>query len=313
MKNMADIGNQISGTGNHVPHGWVWDDTRAFLAVARHGTLSGASSELNLGIATLSRRIGRLERALELPLFVRLQTGYQLTEDGRNLVEKAEALEAAALAFTSGLSPQAQIFGKVRLATAENLANELILPALPSFREQHPGIEIELVTDIATVNVHRRDADLAVRMVKPERGNVSLRRLGTLGYGLYGSQRYMNQREVNADSGNYDSDSFITWSETQSHLPAAQWIERILQGREPALTTTSLAAQLAATKAGLGLAVLPHFLARNAGLLCVDSDMGLDQPIYLVIQSDLTQSRRTRALADFLADLVIRNRSRLCG
>ncbi|WP_280554836.1 LysR substrate-binding domain-containing protein, partial [Halomonas sp. 25-S5] len=117
----------------------------------------------------------------------------------------------------------------------------------------------------------------------------------------------------NPDLGGYDMDAFITWSEVQSHLPAAQWIERILRGRQPALATTSLAAQVAAAKAGLGLAVLPHFVALDAGLVCVTSDIGIDQPIYIVIQSDLARSRRTRAVADFLVDLVSRNRTRLSG
>lgn len=313
MKKMNDLGKQISGYEKQMPRGWVWDDTRAFLAVARNGTLSGAASELNLGIATLSRRIERLEKALKLPLFVRQQSGYQLTGEGADLVERAEALEAAAVAFSTGASAQAQMTGKVRLATAENLAIGLILPALPEFCKKHPGLTIELVTDITTVNLHRRDADLAVRMVKPERGNVTLRRLGTLGYGLYSSSDYAAQREIDPNPGCYDTDAFITWSERQSHLPAAQWIERILQGREPVLTTTSLSAQVAATKAGLGLAVLPHFVTLNAGLICVASDIGVDQPIYLVIQSDLAQSRRTRAVADLLVDLVSRNRTRLSG
>lgn len=313
MKKMNDLGKQLSEFEKQMPRGWVWDDTRAFLAVSRHGTLSGAASELHLGIATLSRRIERLEKALKLPLFVRQQSGYQLTGEGAELVEKAETLEAAAVAFSSGASVHAQMTGKVRLATAENLATELILPALPEFCRKHPDLTVELVTDITTVNLHRRDADLAVRMVKPERGNVTLRRLGTLGYGLYSSSDYAAQRETDPDLGRYDTDAFITWSEMQSHLPAAQWVERILQGREPVLTTTSLSAQVAATKAGLGLAVLPHFVALNAGLVCVASDIGVDQPIYLVIQSDLARSRRTRAMADFLVDLVSRNRTRLSG
>ena len=313
MKKMDDIGKEISSFEKYMPRGWVWDDTRTFLAVARHGTLSGAAAELHLGIATLSRRIERLEKALQLPLFVRMQSGYQLTEEGAGLIEKAEALEAAAAAFTTGVSQQAQMTGRVRLATAENLATELILPALPEFCRQHPGITLELVTDITTVNLHRRDADLAIRMVKPERGHVTLRRLGTLGYGLYGSFDYVAQRKPSSDAGGYDSDAFITWGEMQSYLPAAQWSERILQGREPALTTTSVSTQVAAAKAGLGLAVLPHFVALNAGLVCVTSNIGIDQPIYLVIQTDLTQSGRIRAVADFMADLVSRNRDRLKG
>lgn len=296
-----------------MPRGIVWDDTRAFLAVARHGTLSGAAASLNLGIATLSRRIERLEAALKLPLFVRQQSGYLLTEDGTDLIEKAEAMEAAAQAFTSGADTQAKITGKVRLATAENLATGLILPALPEFHEEYPELSVEIVTDISTVNLHRRDADLAVRMVKPNRGNVTLRRLGMLGYGLYCSPGYASQRVADPDLGSFDTDAFIAWTEIQSHLPAAQWVERVLRGRQPAITTTSLSAQVAAAKAGLGLAVLPHFIALDAGLVCIASDIGVDQPIYLVIQSDLARSRRIRALADFLSNLVIRNRTRLSG
>lgn len=296
-----------------ISQAWAWDDTRAFLAVARHGTLSGAAAKLGLGIATLSRRIERLEKELKLPLFVRQQSGYQLTEEGAVLVEKAEALEAAALAFSSDVAAHTQLVGRVRLATAENLATGLILPALPDFQTQYPGISVELVTDIATVNLHRRDADLALRMVKPERGNVTLRRLGTLGYGLYASPDYAAQREKHPDSAAYDADSFISWSESHSHLPAAQWLERILQGREPALITTSLSSQVAAAKAGLGLAVLPHFLAQDAGLVCINADLGVNQPIYLAIQSDLARSRRTRAVADFLVELVEQNHDRLRG
>lgn len=311
MGKINEFDKQFSSYEKLMPRGWVWDDTRTFLAVARHGTLTGAAKELHLGIATLSRRIERLEKALKLPLFVRQQSGYQLTDEGAGLIEKAEALEAAAAAFTTGVSSQMQMTGRVRLATAENLATELILPALPQFHRQYPGITIELVTDITTVNLHRRDADLALRMVKPEHGNVTLRRLGTLGYGLYASQSYAAAHETNPDADSYDADAFITWGETQTHLPAAQWVERILQGREPALTTTSMATQLAAAKAGLGMAVLPHFLALEAGLVCVASDIGVDQPIFLVIQTDLTQSGRIRAVADFLVELVTCNRDRL--
>jgi len=313
MKKMNDLDKEFSEFEKQMPRGWVWDDTRAFLAVSRHGTLSGAASELNLGIATLSRRIERLEKALKLPLFVRQQSGYQLTEDGAALVEKAEVLEAAALAFSFNAAAQAQMTGKVRLATAEGLATGLILPALPEFYKKYPDLTIELVTDIATVNLHRRDADLALRMVKPERGNVTLRRLGILGYGLYCSPDYAIQRAINPIPGCYDNDDFITWSDMQAHLPAAQWVERILQGREPVLTTTSISTQVVAAKAGIGLAVLPHFIALDAGLTCIDSNIDVSQPIYLVIQSDLAQSRRTRAVANFLVDLVSRNSTRLHG
>ncbi|WP_208979333.1 LysR family transcriptional regulator [Pseudovibrio axinellae] len=308
---MDNIENQLSIIGKQLPHDLLWDDIKAFLAVARTGTLSASAQLLNLGVATLSRRVDRLEKVLKIPLFVRHQSGYRLTEDGRDLLEKAEVMEAAALALAAGASAATGVSGKLRLATAANLATGMILPALPKFRANYPDLLVEVVTDINSVNLHRRDADLAIRMVKPERGNLILRRLGTLGYGLYSNSEYALKRKEQIDYGSFENDEFISWCEAQSHLPAAQWVERVLRSRQPAVTTSSLATQVAAAKAGLGLAVLPHYLASKAGLTCLVPDIGVEQPIYLVIQSDLAQSRRVRVLADFLSDLVIKNRTKL--
>jgi DNA-binding transcriptional LysR family regulator len=308
-----NIEEGISKIGKRPDKRLVWDDTRAFLAVMRTGTLTAASSELGVGLATLSRRIERLEDALGVPLFVRQQSGYQLTDDGAELVPKAEAMEAAANALRAGAQSRLEIAGTVRLATAENLASGLILPNMGHLRASHPGLSLEIVTDIATVNLHRRDADLALRLVKPERGNVTLQRVGMLGYGLYGSERYVETRSDAFDAGNFDSDAFIGWGEAYFHLPAAQWIERVLQGRAPAVTTTSLSSQIAAAKADLGLAVLPHFLARDASLVCIKRDLALDQPIYLVTQSDLAQVPRIKVVADFLRSVVQDHRDRLSG
>lgn len=291
----------------------MWDDIRAFLAVARARTLSGAAASMGLGLATVSRRIERLENAVGQPLFLRQQSGYRLTEDGTALLERAEEMEAAALSLPSGLRQQASVSGVVRLATAENLATGLILPELPHLRATYPQLTLEIVTDVSTVNLHRRDADIALRMVKPERGNVTLQRLGTLGYGLYGAPNYISERKQEKDASAFDDDDFVSWSDPFVGLSAARWIERRLKGRAPAVTTTSLATQITACASGLGLAVLPHFLAQSRGLICLERDIGVDQPIWLVTQSDLAQSNRTRAVADFLRDLVKKHAAELSG
>ncbi|TQS72540.1 LysR family transcriptional regulator [Rhodobacteraceae bacterium] len=291
----------------------IWDDLRVFLALAREGTLTGAARRLRLGLATVSRRIERLEAQVDQPLFVRLQTGYRLTEDGAELVERAEAMEACANGLGVGGARTPDVSGRVCLATAENLANHLIMPALAEFRAQYPRLTLDVVTDISTVNLHRRDADLALRMVAPVRGHVMVQKLGLLGYGLYGAPRYIAQRTRAGDSSAYDHDDFITWSEAQAHLPAADWVERRLCGRAPALSTTSLSSQFAACRAGVGLAVLPHFLAQPDGLVCVDADLGVDQAIWLVTQKDLMQSRRVQAVAGFCRMLVATHRAQLAG
>lgn len=291
----------------------MWDDIRAFLAVARARTLSGAAASMGLGLATVSRRIERLENAVGQPLFLRQQSGYRLTEDGTALLERAEEMEAAALSLSSGLRQRASVSGVVRLATAENLATGLIVPELPQLRVKYPQLTLEIVTDVSTVNLHRRDADIALRMVKPDRGNVTLQRLGSLGYGLYGAPNYISARKQVNDAGAFDDDDFISWSDPFVGLPAAQWIEERLKGRAPAVTTTSLATQITACASGLGLAVFPHFLAQSRGLICLDRDIGVDQPIWLVTQSDLAQSNRIRAVANFLRDLVKKHAAELSG
>lgn len=275
-----------------------WNDAPAFLAVARVGSLTAAAVTLGSGVATVSRRIDRLEAALGVRLFARHQSGYSLTDDGETLLPKAEALEDAMRTFDAGLEGDGRVTGHVRLATAENLANPIIIPALGSLLSENPGLSVEMLTDVATVNLHRRDADLAVRMVRPERGRVTVRKIGTLGFGLYGSPDYVANRSVALDAPFFETDRFIGWSELQSGLPAARWLERTLQGRQPILVTTTLSAQLSAASAGLGLAILPHFLAHEAGLRALPVMLGLDQSIWLVIHADLSASRRVRAVAD---------------
>jgi DNA-binding transcriptional LysR family regulator len=170
-----------------------WDDTRIFLAIARAGTLSGAAEALEMGIATISRRLDRLEQSLSVPLFSRHQSGYRLTDDGEALLEQAEALEYAGLAFGEKAKLQGNVAGLVRLATSDNLATHFILPSLEGLMNNYPELRVEVLSGVQSVNLHRRDADLAIRMVKPESGNLTLKRLGTVGFGVYGAEAYLKK------------------------------------------------------------------------------------------------------------------------
>ena len=290
-----------------------WDDARIFLAIVRAGRLSGAAAALGLGVATVSRRLDRLEAALAMPLFSRHQSGYRLTADGQALLAPAEALEHAAQALGDAAQSQVQVAGVVRLATAENLANPLIVPSLAQLFQRHPGLRVQLVSGVQTLNLHRRDADLAVRMAQPTAGHLTIRRLGMLGFGLYGSPAYVQARPAQDGVVPFESDAFIGWGEDHAHLPAARWLERTLRGRPARLETNTLSAQLAAAEAGLGLAVLPHFLAQRSRLACVARPLGVDQPIWLAMHADLAHSQRVRAVADHLIALFEACRADLEG
>ena len=139
-----------------------WDDARIFLAIARVGTLSGAADKMNMGIATVSRLLDRLEQALNVPLFSRHQSGYRLTDDGEALLARAEALEYAGLAFGEAAQLQGHVAGVVRLATSDNLATHFILPSLKGLLDHYPELRVEVLSGVQPVNLHRRDAGFAV-------------------------------------------------------------------------------------------------------------------------------------------------------
>lgn len=291
-----------------------WNLVRDFLAVARAGSLIKASANLGVNPSTVGRRIEVLERLISVTLFARAQTGYELTDEGHELIERAERMEEAAFAFQRSASANETVRGKVRLATAENLANFIIIPALARLKMTHPDLEVEVLTDIRSANLDRRDADLALRLVRPSQGNVSIRKVGVQRYGLYGSTDYLAKRQ-RSDAGKFDADEFITWTDSYADLPAARWVNAILQGRVPAVRTSSLYGQYSAAVAGLGLAVLPCFVGdRHDQLRRLDCEADtVFQDLWLVMHSDLRASSRLRVVADFLVDLLRDNTAKLEG
>lgn len=284
---------------------WQWDDVQVVLALVETGTLTAAARQLGLGVATVSRRLERMERALALRLFSRHPQGYRLTDDGQALLPRMEALARAGEALSGQAQAQSQAVGTVRMATADNLASSLILPHLSPLLTAHPGLNVELVTGVSSVNMLRREADLAIRMVRPTQTTLIVRRLGVLGYGLYTRP---------ADTGECDDGRppLIAWPEGYGHLPAKLGREHECS-REPRVMTNTLLGQVVAVKAGLGMALLPHFLGVEHGLQCLEAVPEAAQTIWLVMHQDLAHSRRVRTVADFMIALCEQHQAWLAG
>jgi len=291
-----------------------WNDLKYFLEVARGGSLTRAADVLRVSQSTVGRRIAELESRLATRLFARHQTGYFLTDEGRELLGRAEAAEDNMLAFergASGLAPA--VSGIVRLATTENLATDLVIPALPRFVARHPQLRLEIVTTTATVELGRRDADLALRVVRPSQGNLKMRRLGEMTHGVYGHRDYL-ARHPARDGDPLAGRAVVTWDEAHAHLPAARWLAQRAPDAHIVLTASTLRAQIAAVRAGLGLAVLPDFLATDPDFVRVLApDEVFSDGVWLVMHADLAASNRVRAVADFLAGAVADAQARLSG
>src|SRR5579859_4753296 len=148
-----------------------WELYRSFLAVVREKSLSAAARSLSLTQPTLGRHVDALEEALGMPLFTRSQAGLIATDGALRLVPHAEAMASAAAALVRAASGEAdEARGAVRITASEMVGTEVLPPMLAAFREQHPRIAVELVVSNRAQDLLRRDADIAVRMVKPTQG-----------------------------------------------------------------------------------------------------------------------------------------------
>ncbi len=285
-----------------------WNDLKFFLEVARSGSLTRAASALKASQSTVARRVSELEQDLGATLFERHQTGYFLTDEGQEILRRAESAEQGVLAVERGAaSLSGTVSGTVRLATSENLATDLVIPAMPALVKRYPALCLEIVTHTATVTLGRREADLALRVVRPASGNLKLRQLGRMSYAVYASRAYLKQHRQR-DGDPFAGRDVITWDDAHSHLPAAQWMTSHATQARTVLMVSNLPMQIAAARAGLGLAIIPDFLATAPELVkVVPSEELFDNGLWLVMHADLSASARVRAVADFLAETVARH------
>lgn len=282
-----------------------WDDLRYFLAVARAEGLTPAANELGVSPATVSRRIDAFERAMGMTLFLRRQTGYTLTNDGETLLAAALPVEQAMLGFerrSQDAGSSGAWSGSIRVATSETIASHWITPMLPEFVQGHPGLQVELVTGVNTVNLSRRDADIALRMSPPareEEGEYIALRAGAMTFAAYIAAADAQARR------DWRGLPYVNWGEPLAHVPMARWADDMFPDRPPLLLTNSMPVMIAAAEAGLGLTVLPESIGAKMPSL-VRVDFVCARELWLVYHRDLRDNLRVAAMKDFLLEVVRR-------
>lgn len=280
-----------------------WDNLRFFLAVARNGTLAGAASALSSSSATVGRRIQALERAIGATCFVRLPTGYELTETGRALLADADQAEASIRHLLGRhRGANAEAVGEVRLAAPPEFAEYLLIPRLPALLARHPGLRLELATGVEVVDVNRMEADVAFRSVRPERGShTRVRRLADFPFSLYGSRNFA---ERHCPAGTLSERLLlISRSPALARLTAQQWVRANLPGAEIVLRVTTLREATAACRLGIGAVVLPDFIAEHEpDLVPLGRSPAFHVPKWLVIHGGVADAARVRTVIDWVAD-----------
>lgn len=273
-----------------------WGNVLVFLTLARLGTLTAAADKLKMAPSSISRHVEQLERDLKTVLFQRGSQGYVMTDAAQVIFNYAEAVEATMddLIRQSGASLDAT--GTVRIAMPENFATDLVLPALPAFQSRHPDLRIEIVTSVRQANLTRREADMAIRLSKPKRGNFLVSRIGQMENRLFASQPYLSAYPFNP-SNRGAGHSRIDWDDTLHDLPLAAWLDEVLPAAKSTLTATSLRSQVEAARAGLGIAALPVFMA--TGMICLGENK-LVQDIFLIVHRDIRSVPRIDKTMEFI-------------
>mgnify|MGYP006171458711 CR=1 FL=1 len=146
-----------------------WNQLKAFLETAETGSLSAAARKLGLTQPTLSRQVAAIEQRMGVTLFERVGKSMALTPTGLDLLEHARAMGVAAEALVLAATGRSQAVGGVVSVSATDVVAAILLPPLVrQLRDQEPGIAIEVISSNALSDLLRREADIAIRHVKPE-------------------------------------------------------------------------------------------------------------------------------------------------
>jgi DNA-binding transcriptional LysR family regulator len=293
-----------------------WNNLRAFLAVARTGRLTAAAQRLGADHATISRRIGALETALQAHLFDRSPSGYALTAHGETLMPRAEAMESLALAAQAEVGDaDLAVTGAVRMGAPEGFGSYFLAPRMAALAERHPDLQIQLVAIPGVLSLSKREADIAVTLSAPREGRLLTRKLTDYTLSLYGAPAYLDARppiETRADMGTH---RFIGYIEDLLYAPELDYMQAPDVDIHVGLKSSNLIAQLQATLAGAGLCVLPDFIAAgHPGLRRVlPGHVGLKRTLWLVTHQDLKNLARIRALTEFVVGQVRDARALFAG
>ena len=281
-----------------------WDELHTFIEVARDGSLSGAARRLGLAQPTVGRHIDALEAALGLSLFTRSPRGLTPSPAALALAPHVEAMAAAAASLVRIASGEAAADrGVVRVTASDVIGCEVLPPILAAFRAEHPGIVIELALTNRNEDLARRDADIAVRMVRPTQSGLFARRIGAARIALYAHRDYLAHFGEPRSLADLPSHCVIGFDrDNRSFRGAGDFAQRLTR-EDFGFRCDSDLAQLAALRAGVGIGGCQENIARRTPELIaiLPNAVQYALEVWLVMHENLKTTRRVRLLFDRLA------------
>jgi DNA-binding transcriptional LysR family regulator len=292
--------------------GLSWDEFRLVKSVAEARSLVGAAEILGLNHSTVFRRLAALESAIGARLFERSRAGYEPTVAGEEMIALASTMAESVLEFERRVAGRdIKPTGELSVTTPEAIGQHFMPGIVAQFQTQNPGIVVELILSNQSLNLSRRDADIAIRLTNDPPETLVGRRICTGRWSVY------CRRDLIAELGSETTDSlaFIGFSNNFGPAPGRRWIEANVRPGRVVAKANSAHCMLQLTLQGFGAALLPCFLGDwSPDLTRVGNPLPeLDLGLWMLTHSDLRRSARVRAFMDFVGAELAKHRRAIEG
>lgn len=281
-----------------------WQDLPYFLELARNGTLTGTARVMGVNHATVSRHLDALETALGTRLFQRHARGYTITPPGEALLKSVAAMDDALERGLAALPGQGAPSGPVRVNTLEGVGLYFIGPALGRYCQGQRQVRAEMVLLQQHLSMSRVEGELNISLAPPDSSRFSAEKLTDYTLGLYATAAYLNGAPPLNGAADLQHHTTIGYVEDLILTRELDYLDEFQPGLRPRLQSSSLIAQLDWTRAGLGVCVLPDYMARHHPDLRRIPGAGLTihRAYWIFARNDVWSAPRLRALRRFLVD-----------
>jgi DNA-binding transcriptional LysR family regulator len=291
-----------------------WDDFRYVMAIAQTRSLAGAADVLGVNHSTVFRRLGQIEERLGTRLFERSRSGYSLTPCAEEMVRLAERMEEDIRTFERQITGRdLRPSGELRITTNDTIVVHLLPNLLVGFRRAFPDITLDVVVANESLNLSKRDADVAIRATEKPPETLVGRRLANLGWAVHGPAN-LAQVPFDAESAARAHD-WVGFGANLAALPAAKWLAQRVPPERLVYKVNTVLGLAEAISAGVGIGLLPCFIgAATPGIVRLSApDPAFDAGLWLLTHADLRHTARVRAFMDFAAEEIGKMRKRIEG
>lgn len=273
-----------------------WENLRHFAALARTGSLSAAARLLTVEHATVARRVAALEEEVGLKLVDRRGRRLSLTADGDRIAAIAERMEVEAQAVRRAADGgRSEIAGTVTISAPPALAAVMLAEPLVALQRSHPSLRIHIIGEARSASLHQREADVALRLNRPVKGDLVIVKVAQLAFRLYASSSYLA-------ASTPQEWQFVAHDKPLEDVPQQRMLESVAKTTDFVFASAALEIQLALVRAGGGIAMLPDFMITGKDELEAvhTGEPALVRDLWLVTHSDMQNAAPIRAVVNSL-------------